>query len=78
MPRIHRTPSTKFTTLPCGLKLRLDVMKGEFTLKGNMGDRRHMDNKNPITKLNIVPTSTNLLALSAFFLARAQERMSLK
>ena len=64
--------ATKFTVLPCGLKLRLNVETGEFILRGDMG---HRDPKLMITKLNIVTNTENLLALAAFFLARAQENL---
>ena len=69
---------TKFTTLPCRLKLRLNVKTGEFLLRGDMGymDKRSMT-RAVETKLSVNTNTENLLALSAFFLARAQERLLL-
>ena len=63
----------KYTTLPCGMKLRLNVETGGFDLVGNLGkglpDKIHLD---------IVSTSTNLMAVLAFFLAQVQESRELE
>jgi len=71
--------NTRFTVLPCGLKLRLNVIDGEFILKGDMGQAgTGHPTRETVTRLIIVTSTQNLLALSAFFLARAQEQETLR
>ena len=62
----------RFTTLPCGLKLRLDVQDGNFELRGDTGSTDN-PGTDDIIHWNIDVSPHNLMALSAFFLARAQE-----
>ena len=62
----------KYTTLPCGLRLRLDVRTGDFDLRGDMG-QNSANASAEHTHLTIIARPKNLMALSAFFLARAQE-----
>ena len=71
--------SKRYTTLPCGLKLRLNVETGSFNLVGDLGgnDNATVSLPNKI-QLNIVASPKNLMALSAFFLARAREREALR
>ena len=65
--------SRKYTELPCGLKLRLDVETGGFDLVGDIGG---VDGEfPPKIHLKIVSGPVNLMALSAFFLARAKEAL---
>lgn len=62
----------KYTKIPCGLRLRLDMESDILELKGDMGQPD--GSEDAYTKLTgIVTTTENLMALSAFFLARAQE-----
>ena len=60
-----------YTTLPCGAKLRLDK-NGGLDLIGDLG---FSDGTPKHMRLNILASTKNLLALSAFFLARAQENV---
>ena len=62
-----------YTTPPCGVKLRLDVGSGAFSLIGDWGFPEARTPKH--MSLNSLASTKNLLALSAFFLARAQERL---
>ena len=68
-----------YTKLPCDLRLRLDVVTGGLDLVGNLGAGDAATSKLPNKiRLNIVSSPGNLMALSAFFLARAQERQAMK
>ena len=64
----------RFTTLPCGLKLRLNVFDGNFELRGDLGATGD-SSIDDILHLNIDVNPHNLMALSAFFLARVQESL---
>jgi len=61
----------RFTVLPCGLKIRLDIYSGDFDLIGDMGFKGSAVTEKH--ELNIVCNTRNLLALAAFFLAKAEE-----
>ncbi len=67
--------NTRYTVMPCGLKLRMNVGTGNFELVGEVGFSGfpHPDTDDSKLNLNIVASPGNLMALSAFFLARAQE-----
>ena len=76
----------RYTNLPCGLKIRLDVKTGCLDTIGDLGVapesghrlvRYRHGSPEDISKerihLNIVTSTNNLLALSKFFLERAIE-----
>ena len=63
--------SNRFTTLPCGLRIRLDIHDGDFDLVGDFGSTE--DDALRKMSLSIVTSTDNLLALSEFFLKKARE-----
>ncbi len=67
--------NTRYTKMPCGLRLRLNVESGHFDLVGDLGGGASGTTLNlpKHMSLNIVASPKNLMALSAFFLARARE-----